>query len=190
MSPLNLLTSRGPRLPLARCMMATALGLLATPALADESRDPSHRGDRIEARLKSYQEVPAVSSAASGRFKARVDSASQSLSYELSFSGLEGDVRMAHIHFGQHSVNGGIMVWLCQTAANPSPVASTPVCPQSGTVSGVVSAADVVGPAGQGIAAAEFAEMLKAIGAGVAYANVHSSKFPGGEIRGQLRDDD
>jgi hypothetical protein len=185
MSSLNLLTSRGPRLPLA-CCMATALGLLATPALADDSRSR----DRIEARLKSYQEVPAVSSAASGRFKARIDSASMSLSYELSFSGLEGDVRMAHIHFGQHSVNGGIMVWLCQTTANPSPVASTPPCPQSGSVSGVVSAADVVGPAGQGIAAAEFAEMIKAIGAGVAYANVHSSKFPGGEIRGQLRDDD
>jgi hypothetical protein len=97
---------------------------------------------------------------------------------------------MAHIHFGQHGVNGGIMVWLCQTAVNVSPVASTPQCPQSGTVSGVVSATDVVGPAGQGIAAAEFAEMAKAINAGVAYVNVHSAKFPGGEIRGQLRDDD
>ena len=91
---------------------------------------------------------------------------------------------------GQRGVNGGIMVWLCQTAAFPSPVASTPQCPQSGTVSGVVSAADVIGPAAQGIAAAEFAEMVKAIGASVAYANVHSNKFPGGEIRGQLRDDD
>ena len=186
---LNLLTPRGPRLPLA-CCMATALGLLAAPALADDSRDNSHRGGRIEARLKGFAEVPAVSSAASGRFKARVDSASQTLSYELSFSGLEGDVRQAHIHVGQNGVNGGIMVWLCQTAANVSPVTTTPPCPQSGTVSGVLTAADVVGPAGQGIAAAEFAEMLKAIGAGVAYANVHSSKFTGGEIRGQLRDDD
>ena len=165
---------------------AAALGLLATAALADDSK---HR-DRIEARLKGFAEVPAVSSAASGRFKARIDSASQTLSYELTYSGLEDTVRMAHIHFGQHGVNGGIMVWLCQTAAFPSPVASTPQCPQSGTVSGVVSAADVVGPAGQGIAAAEFAEMARAIGAGVAYANVHSNKFPGGEIRGQLRDDD
>ena len=165
---------------------AAALGLLATAALADDSRSR----DRIEARLKGFAEVPAVSSAASGRFKARIDSASQTLSYELSYSGLEDAVRMAHIHFGQHGVNGGIMVWLCQTPAFPSPVASTPQCPQSGTVSGVVSAADVVGPAGQGIAAAEFAEMARAIRAGVAYVNVHSNKFAGGEIRGQLRDDD
>jgi hypothetical protein len=173
------------RLPLA-CCVATALCALTAPTLADDSRSR----DRIEARLKGFSEVPSVSSAASGRFKARIDSVSMSLSYELSYSGLEDTVRMAHIHFGQHGVNGGIMVWLCQTPAFPSPVASTPPCPQSGTVSGVVSAADIVGPAAQGIAAAEFAEMLKAIGAGVAYANVHSNKFPGGEIRGQLRDDD
>jgi CHRD domain len=173
-----------------RCRLGTcaaaALGLLATATLADDSKSR----ERIEARLKGFAEVPAVSSAASGRFKARIDTASQTLSFELSYSGLEDAVRMAHIHFGQHGVNGGIMVWLCQTAAFPSPVASTPTCPQSGTVSGVVSAADVVGPAGQGIAAAEFAEMARAIKSGVAYANVHSNKFPGGEIRGQLRDDD
>jgi CHRD domain len=173
------------RLPLA-CCVAAALGLLAAPSLADDSRSR----DRIEARLKGFAEVPAVSSAASGRFRARIDSASQTLSYELSYSGLEDSVRMAHIHIGQHGVNGGIMVWLCQTAAFPSPVASTPPCPQSGTVSSTVSATDVVGPAGQGIAATEFAEMVRAIRAGVAYANVHSNKFPTGEIRGQLRDDD
>jgi hypothetical protein len=172
------------------CCAAAALGLLCSTSLADDWRDHSRRGERIDARLKGFQEVPAVSSAAGGRFRARIDNASQSLSYELSFSGLEGDVLMSHIHFGQHGVNGGIMVWLCQTAAQPSPVASTLLCPQSGSVSGVVSAADVVGPAGQGIDAAEFAEMARAINAGVAYANVHSSKFPGGEIRGQLRDDD
>ena len=54
--------------------------------------------------------------------------------------------------------------------------------------------ADVVGPAGQGISRCEFAELLAAIRAGAAYANVHSGAaagppvvgFPGGEIRGQI----
>ena len=163
---------------------AAACALLVTAALADGS------DHRIEARLKSYQEVPAVSSGASGRFKASLDKASGSLHYELSYSGLEGDVRQAHIHMGQRGVNGGIMLWLCQTATNPSPVASTPQCPQSGSVSGVISTADVIGPVGQGVAATEFAEAVAAIRGGVTYVNVHSSKFPGGEIRGQLRDDD
>ena len=134
--------------------------------------------------------MPAVSTAASSRFKATINKVSNNLHYEVSFSRLEGDVRQSQIHIGQRGVNGGIMIRLCQTTFNVSPVASTLTCPQSGTVSGVISATDVVGPAGQCVAAGEFAEALAAIRAGVAHANVHSSKCPGGEIRGQLHDDD
>lgn len=144
----------------------------------------------LSTRLKGYEEVPSVSSTAKGRFKASVDKTSATLRYEISYSDLEGDIQQAHIHFGQRGVNGGITLWLCQTPARPSPIATTPPCVQSGTVNGVLTAADVVGPAGQGIGAGEFAEVLAAIRAGVAYVNVHSSKYPAGEIRGQLRDDD
>ena len=131
-----------------------------------------------------------MSTAAKGRFKASVDDRLQAIHYELSYGGLEGTVTQAHIHFGQRSVNGGIMVWLCQTATNADPTGLAPTCPQSGTVTGMLQAGNVIGPAGQGIAALEFAEVLAAIRSGTAYANVHSTKFPGGEIRAQLRDDD
>ena len=173
-----------PRHPLPRVAAIAGIALLgcAGSVLA--------HADELETKLKGYQEVPAVSSAASGRFKAVIDKASNTIRYEVSYSGLEGDVRQSHIHFGQRGVTGGVSIWLCQTATNPSPIATTPHCPQSGTVTGVVSAAEVVGPAGQGIAATEFAEIVAAIRAGVAYVNVHSSKFPTGEIRGQLRDED
>lgn len=167
-------------------LAALAAATLATLAVASDG----HGRNRIEARLKGFQEVPAVSTAASGRFKATVDSASGTISYELSYSGLEAPVRMAHIHIGQRGVSGGIMVWLCQTAGFPDPINQAPACPQSGTVSGLIQAGNVQGPASQGIAAAEFGEMLAAIRAGAAYVNVHSDKFPGGEIRGQLHDDD
>jgi hypothetical protein len=53
-------------------------------------------------------------------------------------------------------------------------------------VSGTVVAADVIGPAGQGIAPGEFAELLRAIRKGVTYVNVHSATQPGGEIRAQM----
>jgi hypothetical protein len=45
----------------------------------------------------------------------------------------------------------------------------------------------VVGPAGQGIAPGEFAEVIAAIRAGVTYANVHSTRNAPGEIRGQIK---
>jgi CHRD domain len=167
-----------------RLLALTALMFAATLAQADNGRD------RIEARLKSTQEVPSVLSAANGRLRATIDKASSAISYELSYSGLEGPVRMAHIHLGQRGVNGGIMVWLCQTAAFADPTGLSPTCPASGSVSGLLQAGNVLGIAAQGLSATEFAEVLSAIRAGVAYVNVHSDRFPGGEIRGQLRDDD
>jgi len=66
----------------------------------------------------------------------------------------------------------------------------------------VIEQDDVIGPGpsagpppspGQGIEPGEadrFEELLDAINAGVTYVNVHSSKWPGGEIRAQLGDDD
>ena len=88
------------------------------------------------------------------------------------------------------SIAGGISIWLCGTPALPGPT-GTPACggPRDGTVTGTLTAAGVVGPNAQGIAPGEFAELVAAIKAGVAYANVHSSKFGSGEIRGQLSDD-
>lgn len=166
--------------------------LLAAALLALAGSVAAHDDDGVETRLKGYREVPSVSTTAAGRFRASINEAAGTIAYELNYSGLEAPVRMAHIHLGQRGVNGGITVWLCQTVAPFIPPAGTPdspPCPQSGTVSGVISAANVIGPAAQGIAATEFAELMAAIRAGVAYVNVHSDKYPGGEIRGQLRDD-
>ena len=167
----------------------TPAATLAASALISAAASVSAH-DGVDARLRGFQEVPSVSTVAKGRFKASVDDKSATIRYELSYSGLEGTVTQAHIHFGQHGVNGGIMVFLCQTATNPDPTGLAPTCPQSGTVTGLLQAGNVIGPAGQGIAPLEFAEVLAAIRAGAAYANVHSSKFQGGEIRAQLRDDD
>jgi hypothetical protein len=145
-------------------------------------------GKEIREELEGFQEVPAVSTGADGKFKAQVRG--DEIRWELRYEDLEGDVTQAHIHFGQRDVNGGISVWLCETAAAPSPDPDTQTCPASpARISGTATADNVVGPAGQGIAAGEFDELLDAIEEGVAYANVHSSMFLGGEIRGQLNDD-
>ena len=134
-----------------------------------------------------------VSSSATGSFEATIDDGAPAIHYTLSYQGLEDNVTQAHIHFGQRSVNGGISAWLCGTGTT-QPLAgppNTPSCPapRTGTLSDTIVPADVIGPSGQGIAAGEFAELVAAIRAGRAYANVHSLKFPGGEVRGQINDE-
>lgn len=136
--------------------------------------------------MSGYLETPSVSSGATGSFEAEIGESS--IAYTLSYSGLEGSVTQAHIHFGQRGVAGGISAWLCGTAAFPGPT-GTPACPDSGSVTGSIEAADVVGPSGQGIGPGQFSELVAALRAGRAYANVHSTTFPGGEIRGQINDD-
>ena len=156
--------------------------LVASLAVADGGKKNLDADDLI-----GYQENPDVSSAATGSFEVRIDDAAQTLAYELSYSGLEGTVQQAHVHFGKRAVNGGISVFLCTNLGNGP--AGTPACPQSGTVERGVSATDVVGPAGQGISAGQFNELVAAMRAGATYANVHSTTWPSGEIRAQINDD-
>ena len=137
-------------------------------------------------QLTGYEENPDISTVATGSFEAKLSDDGTSLAYELTYSGLEGTVQQAHVHFGKRAVNGGVSFFLCGTAAAAGP-AGTPVCPQSGTVSGTIEAADVIGPTTQGIEAGNLAEILAAMRAGHAYANVHSSKWPTGEIRAQIK---
>jgi len=134
--------------------------------------------------MGGYEENPDVSTTATGSFDARLSPSGDSLLYELSYSGLEGDVLQAHVHFGKWAINGGVSFFLC-TNLN---AATDDDCPQSGTVTGEIDATDVIGPAAQGIEAGNLAEIVAAMRAGHAYANVHSSKWPGGEIRAQIND--
>jgi hypothetical protein len=145
---------------------------------------------KIDAKdgLVGYQEVPAISTTGNGTFEAKVNDDGSSFDWTLSYSGLEGSVTQSHIHFAQRSVNGGISIFLCSNLGN-GPVGTPPCPPSPATISGTADIADMTGgAAAQGIAAGEFDEILAAIRAGKAYANVHSTTWPGGEIRGQLND--
>jgi hypothetical protein len=163
-------------------IMTALLVVLAAPPVA--------RAERIKASLIGDQEVPAVSTVASGEFSATISPDDESIDYELTYSGLQGIVTQSHIHVAQLSVNGGIVIWLCGTATNPGP-AGTQTCPPSGTITGTITAANVVAPAtmfdSQQLAAGDLAAVIAAIRAGVAYANVHTDLSPGGEIRGQIQ---
>ena len=168
-----------------------ALALLVVVGVGSYAMADSGKKQLKADQLVGYQENPDISTVADGSFEVTLDDSARTLTYTLSYSGLEGTVQQAHIHFGKRAINGGVTVFLCGTAASPGP-AGTPVCPQSGTVSRMVAAADILPPASggvtQGIEAGNFEELAAALRAGHAYANVHSSKWPGGEIRAQIND--
>jgi hypothetical protein len=141
---------------------------------------------RINELLTGYQEVPAVSTQGEGEFHARISNDELQIQYELTYSNLEGTVQQAHIHFGQKGVNGGISVFLCTNLGNGPP--GTQTCPLTSpaTISGTIRAADVIGPGAQGLAAGELRELITAMRAGATYVNIHSTTWPGGEVRSQI----
>ena len=151
--------------------------VVVTTAVAGADRG----GGDFDARLSGYEETPAtISTTGSGRFEADVDRSSQTMDYELSYSDIEGGtVTAAHIHFGRRATSGGVSAFLCGGGDKPP-------CPQSGTVEGTIDAADIIGPTGQGIEPGSFEELVRAMRVGATYANVHSTRWPGGEIRGQI----
>ena len=162
-------------------IVALVVALVAGAAYA-QGRSQRHRNGWLTV-VNSYQEVPTLST--SGRGVLALHISGDQIGYALRYSGLEGgNVLQAHIHLGAPAVNGGVMVFLCTNVGGP---AGTPPCPNEGQVSGTLDAADVVGPAGQGIAAGELDEVIAALRSRASYVNVHTTAYPGGEIRGNIR---
>ena len=174
-----------------------ALGSVTVAAAAEDQHQ------KFSTTLSGYNEVHfiatptlialrgAVSTPARGQFTAQIDDGGETIHYQLSYEGLTGTVAQAHIHFGQRHTVGGIVAWLCQgTVQAPESVRDvTPPCPQQGTVTGTITPAQVLEAVGQGLAAGDFEALVAAIRAGTAYANVHSSTFGPGEIRGHIEHD-
>ena len=147
---------------------------------------------RISELLTGYQEVPSVSTTGNGSFTARISNDESRIDWELSYSDLECAVQQAHIHIGNVGVNGGITVFLCTNLGN-GPAGTQPCPAPPATISGTIVAADVspnipatLAARNQGLNTGEIDELIRAIRAGATYVNVHSTTWPGGEIRSQI----
>jgi len=146
---------------------------LAPVAAGDNNKE-------FRASLNGYLEVPSIATDARGTFRAELKG--DKLNYRLTIRDFSEDPLFAHIHFARPDVNGGVIAFLCGGDDKP-------VCPRNGTVTGTVTAANVIGP-GRGITAGEFGELIKAMRNGATYANVHSNTYQPGEIRGNITRDD
>lgn len=113
----------------------------------------------FSATIDGLQEVPPVATPASGSATCVMDTDANTLSYNISFSGLIGTQSAAHFHgFAPPGVNAGVLHGL----------------PVGSPVIGVWNYLE-----------AQEASII----AGLTYINVHTDFRPGGEIRGQVVQD-
>jgi hypothetical protein len=113
--------------------------------------------------LSGANEVPANPTTATGFATVVLDNAGTTLSYTVSYSGLVAPLTASHIHKAAAGVNGGVLFGF-----------APPVGTTSGTFSGTIT-----------VTAANVADL----NAGLYYVNIHSTAYPGGELRGQLHGD-
>jgi hypothetical protein len=158
--------------------------------------------EEFSARLSGFQELGtinaqtgAILSAGTATLKLYLDTSAKTISYALTYSDvgttapLTGTVTQAHIHFGTGRDSGGILVYFCTNLSFVGHTGPTPpACPlDSGTVTGMWTAANVQAIATQNVKAGDFDALEDAITSNTAYANVHTTALGAGEIRGQVR---
>jgi CHRD domain len=135
----------------------------------------------FDAILSSASEVPPVQTIASGfaDLDVEVEDGQRVVDYQLSVSNISG-VTQAHIHQGNSSENGPIIVSLFNAS-------STPTGPVTGQLAeGQITPANFVGPL-QGM---QLDDLITLMQNGTAYVNVHTEQNPQGEIRGTIQLDD
>jgi hypothetical protein len=131
--------------------------------------------EQFVVRLAGGNEVPARATAASGAMGFVVRG--NRVDYSIEVHGL-GAITGAHIHSGVAGVNGPIRI-----ALFPGPGSNATSNPLTGVdgqlYEGSFEASDVTG--------VSYTELVSQMRAGTAYGNVHTTTYPGGEIRGQVQ---
>jgi hypothetical protein len=139
------------------------------------------------AHLSGDEEVPARPTQAQGQVKLQLSKDGQSLDYRIIASNITNIVQ-SHIHIAPAGTNGSVVVFLY-------PLSPAGAGRSDGVLAtGTITAANLIGP----LAGHPLSDLIDAMEAGNAYANVHTNDgvgatntgagdFPGGEIRGQVR---
>lgn len=115
----------------------------------------------FKAELNASVQTPPNDSKGTGSVSASYDTNSKVLSWKGTHSGLTSNVTSAHIHGpAEAGRSAGVAIWI-----------STKGTPLSDSFAGQATLTD-----------AQAAELM----AGLWYVNLHTARYPGGEIRGQL----
>ena len=154
-------------------ILALTASVLVAPAAHSQT-------ERFSASLSGAEEVPPINTAGTAAFEMTIQQGT--ITFSLTFSDLSSPLSVAHLHFAPSKVAGGVMIFLCGGGGQPACPAAT-----EGTITGTITAANVTGPGGQGITPGDLDSALEAVRSDLSYANMHTTNFPGGEIRGQVQ---
>jgi hypothetical protein len=160
-----------------RVTMMLAILVLLGITFATASAQPANRN--FVAPLSGAEEVPPADTKARGLAKFQLSKDGTELSYKLNVANIE-NVTMAHIHFGPAGTNGPIVVWLYPDASPPQLIPGRSNGPLA---EGTITSAQLVGQ----LAGEPLDALIELFRNGDAYVNVHTSQFPAGEVRGQIR---
>lgn len=170
-------------------LLASCSDLVVEPAAAPDSEaafaeaaSKNHapgKSRNFVAPLSGAQEVPAVETRARGNATFRFSRDGTEMHYKLIVANIE-NVTQAHIHRAPAGANGPVVLWLYPSAP---PSQLIPGRTQGILAEGTITADDLVGL----LAGEPLSALRDLFLAGEAYVNVHTSQFPPGEIRGQIR---
>jgi hypothetical protein len=139
------------------------------------------------ANLSGANEVPATGSTATGTASIRVDNVLNTILFNVVFSGLSSTDTAAHIHCCQPlGTNAGVATVMPSFPGFPLGVTSGSFINQLFSLTDVAFYNPAFVTANGGTAASAEAALLAGMAAGQTYFNIHTTNFPGGEIRGQL----
>jgi hypothetical protein len=167
----------------APILTLAAVAIVAAACGSDDSTTtptptPVSKIVTFKANLAGTNEVPANASTGTGTFTATLDTSTNVFTYDVVFSGLSANVTLGHIHGpALAGANAGTTINFASLAGATFTVGAT-----SGTAHGVttLNAATPITSLMNGDS------LKKLLFAGLAYANIHTSTNPGGEIRGQI----
>ena len=152
--------------------MISMAALLTAVAACSDDDGGTGTDTEFEALLSGTNEVPAVSTLATGSATISIQGAQ--IVYQVDVQDIE-NVLVSHIHIAPEGENGPVRLNLCGTD-------DTPGC---STIDTGTLVSDSNGTT-FGTPAITFDSLVSAIRAGNAYVNVHTTANPGGEIRGQI----
>ncbi len=138
------------------------------------------------ATLSGLNSNPPLVSPGSGNFEIHLEA--EAAQYNLTYENLVG-VSQVHIHIGNPGTNGGVIAFVCTNMANGP--AGTPACPETGLVSGTLTAASILAAMDGDrvlLSAGDFEGFKQLVVGGSTYVNVHTGTHPPGEARGQINE--